>query len=97
MLFRALFWIAVVAVLMPREPDLGLGKPGSMVADGIKEFAPSGFCKDACAGGLSLAGDIHDTILDNLDRVKRELRENAREHGRETLTLNKLIAKVEKD
>ncbi|HEY4125514.1 MAG TPA: hypothetical protein VGM36_12930 [Rhizomicrobium sp.] len=28
MIVRALFWIAVVAVLMPREPDLGLGRPG---------------------------------------------------------------------
>jgi len=29
MLFRAIFWIGVVAVLMPREPDLGLGRPGA--------------------------------------------------------------------
>ena len=29
MIFRAMFWIAVVAVLMPREPDLGLGRPGA--------------------------------------------------------------------
>ena len=27
MLFRAIFWIAVVAIFMPREPDLGLGRP----------------------------------------------------------------------
>lgn len=27
MLLRALFWIGVVAVLMPHEPDLGLGRP----------------------------------------------------------------------
>ena len=27
MLFRAIFWIGLVSVLMPREPDLGLGRP----------------------------------------------------------------------
>lgn len=29
MLFRAIFWIGLVSVLMPREPDLGLGRPGA--------------------------------------------------------------------
>ena len=28
MLFRAIFWIGLVSVLMPREPDLGFGRPG---------------------------------------------------------------------
>jgi hypothetical protein len=27
MLFRAIFWIGLVAILMPHEPDLGLGRP----------------------------------------------------------------------
>ena len=27
MLLRALFWIGAVAVMMPHEPDLGLGRP----------------------------------------------------------------------
>ena len=27
MIFRAIFWIGVVSLLMPREPDLGLGRP----------------------------------------------------------------------
>jgi hypothetical protein len=29
MLFRAVFWIGLVSVLMPHEPDLGLGRPGA--------------------------------------------------------------------
>ena len=39
MIFRALFWIAVVALLMPHEPDLGLGRPGgaSSLIDRIKQ------------------------------------------------------------
>lgn len=32
MMMRALFWIAVVAVMMPHEPDLGLGRPGAQSA-----------------------------------------------------------------
>ena len=28
MLLRALFWITLVAILMPHEPDVGLGRPG---------------------------------------------------------------------
>lgn len=28
MILRALFWISLVAILMPHEPDLGLGRPG---------------------------------------------------------------------
>ena len=28
MLFRALFWVGLVSMLMPREPDLGYGRPG---------------------------------------------------------------------
>jgi hypothetical protein len=29
MIFRAIFWIGLVALLMPHEPDLGFGRPGS--------------------------------------------------------------------
>ena len=27
MIFRAIFWIGLVSLLAPREPDLGLGRP----------------------------------------------------------------------
>jgi hypothetical protein len=38
MIFRAIFWIAVVALLMPHEPDLGLGRPGgASLIDRIKQ------------------------------------------------------------
>lgn len=38
MILRAIFWIGVVALLMPHEPDLGLGRPGgaSSLMDRIK-------------------------------------------------------------
>ena len=31
MIFRALFWIGLIALLMPHEPDLGLGRPDAKV------------------------------------------------------------------
>lgn len=39
MVLRALFWISVVALLMPHEPDLGLGRPGGApsLIDRIKQ------------------------------------------------------------
>jgi len=32
--------------------------------------------QEACAGALGLAGDLRSTILNNLDRVKAELKES---------------------
>ncbi|MBV9694381.1 MAG: hypothetical protein JO261_11840 [Alphaproteobacteria bacterium] len=34
MIFRAVFWIGLVALLMPREPDLGLGRPAPAIDPG---------------------------------------------------------------
>jgi hypothetical protein len=31
MILRAIFWIGLVSLLMPREPDLGFGRPGAAV------------------------------------------------------------------
>ena len=32
MIFRAVFWIGLIALLAPHEPDLGLGRPGGDIA-----------------------------------------------------------------
>jgi hypothetical protein len=61
MIFRAVFWIGLAALLMPREPDLGLGRPGAVTshltsasiqsaADGLSRTGQD--CSSACAGGL---------------------------------------------
>jgi hypothetical protein len=40
MILRAILWIAVVAILMPHEPDLGFGRPHeSGLLDTIKAIA----------------------------------------------------------
>ena len=41
MILRAIFWIGLVSFLMPHEPDLGFGRPGSALAS-LTSAAPAG-------------------------------------------------------
>jgi hypothetical protein len=59
MIFRAVFWIGLVALLMPHEPDLGLGRPGAGISlpATVKSWAVTGLSRpdcdgEGCAGGL---------------------------------------------
>ena len=60
MIFRAVFWIGLVSLLTPHEPDLGLGRPGAgtsqtpaMIQSAAAGLSRSGSdCGSACAGGL---------------------------------------------
>jgi hypothetical protein len=63
MIFRAIFWIGLVSLLAPREPDLGLGHPGAgtlPTSPATIRSASAGLtgmdkdCGSACAGGLGL-------------------------------------------
>ena len=64
MIFRAVFWIGLVSLLTPHEPDLGLGRPGAGIslpalvksAAVIGLSRPGKGCADgqACAGGLGV-------------------------------------------
>ena len=96
MIFRAMFWIAVVAVLMPREPDLGLGRPGassgnllSRLTSMIEPGQPA--CEGnemACmaASGMAAKVNVPDFAARGLAEVKAEFDEarrarEARRHG----------------
>ena len=61
MIFRALFWIGLVSLLAPHEPDLGLGHPGAGTSQpssaGLSRTGQS--CGSPCAGGLGLMELIH--------------------------------------
>jgi hypothetical protein len=69
MIFRAVFWIGLVSLLTPHEPDLGLGRPGagtlpssptailSSAANGLSRTDVK--CGSACAGGLGLLDIFH--------------------------------------
>jgi hypothetical protein len=81
MIFRAVFWIGFVALLMPREPDLGLGRPGagtmpslSALSAGMSGAGSS--CERharTCADGLSLLDKFQDTALRGLAQVKADI------------------------
>jgi len=82
MILRAAFWIAVVAVLMPREPDVGFGRPTvpSIVPPKTAEWMARTFkvppCEDraGCLDGLMFAADLRGALLQRLDRAKEDLK-----------------------
>jgi hypothetical protein len=91
MILRAIFWIGLVAVLMPHEPDLGLGRPvapGAALISGMSAALKQG---QSCAGAqvaevaCAAAGGLLDRIkasgLERLAEVKTEIAtdERARE------------------
>lgn len=95
MIFRAIFWIGLVALLMPREPDLGFGRPGagtslpsavtSWAATGLSR--PANVCEDskaACAGGLAPFAAFQNDALRDLAAVKAQIDADrkARDTGR---------------
>ena len=84
MIFRAIFWIGLVALLMPRGSDLGSGRPGagtslpsavtSRVASGLSR--PGQVCEDhlaACAGGLALIDSFQSKALQGLAEVRAQI------------------------
>lgn len=98
MIIRALFWIAIVAVLMPHEPDLGLGRPGTaataMLPAGVAQWAqgavraPQTACSDhpeSCAAALSFVDTLQDAAVQSLSRVKAEIEQSQRQRGERQL------------
>lgn len=91
MLFRAIFWIGLVALLMPREPDLGYGRPHAAVSLpsvlatwlGEEMKAHPDVCAEhrgACSAGSNLLAGIQSLALRSLGEVKAEI--EASEHQR---------------
>ena len=94
MIFRAVFWIGLVALLMPHEPDLGVGRPASPnagVTGDVTAWArdklqsnlrdPQSVCSSnatACAAGASFVDTIRGAALHSLAEVKADIRQNGR-------------------
>lgn len=92
MLFRALFWIAVVSVFMPREPDLGFGRQDSRTslletAGGLASALQSNpSCSTdaaACRSDWGLLDSLQSITIRNLAQVKADIEEAERARGRE--------------
>jgi hypothetical protein len=94
MIFRAIFWIGLVALLAPHEPDLGLGRPGagtSNVSSATLQSAVQSLlrtdkdCGSGCAGGLGLADFLHlrvnRDVMQGLAAVKAEIAADQRERA----------------
>lgn len=92
MILRAVFWIAVVSVLMPREPDLGFGRPGTQgsLAQSAASWAstslaqPSAVCKDhaaACVTALGILNSVQSVAVRSLSQVKADIEEQQRERA----------------
>jgi hypothetical protein len=86
MLFRAIFWIGVVAVLMPHEPDLGLGRPGD-----VRAFLPGSdrqtslSCRgygETCASALGALDSFQSIAVRSLAQVKADIEEDERTAAR---------------
>ena len=89
MLLRAIFWIAVVAVLIPHEPDLGLGRPN---ADSSRAAPVRGVsdvraeqagvdCKDyaaACNVAFGYLDSFQSLAVKGLAQVKADIEEEQR-------------------
>jgi hypothetical protein len=93
MIFRAIFWVGLVALLMPHEPDLGFGRPGvdsaplpevaawakDKVGAGLND--PASVCRynvDACAATASVLDDVRSAAIRSLVSVKADIEQNAR-------------------
>ncbi|HJW42099.1 MAG TPA: hypothetical protein VJ476_12865 [Rhizomicrobium sp.] len=86
---RAIFWIGLVSFLMPREPDLGFGRPGGgTVAAGaplstITALIQAPSVQDSCAkhaaactDGLSILDSFQSVAVRSLDEVRADIEAN---------------------
>jgi hypothetical protein len=90
MILRAAFWIVLVSLFMPHEPDLGFGRPGASAASLVPSTqsigsliettsAASDTCathKDACEGGLSIIDGFQKFAIRSMDQVRADLDAN---------------------
>ena len=74
MIFRAIFWIGLVAFLMPHEPDLGYGRPGAKAAIGAQTPSARSACeaKD-CAWHLGYFDRIRAISMRSLEEVRADI------------------------
>ena len=94
MIFRAIFWIGLVALLMPHEPDLGFGRPDGLNAGIPSEITawakdkvqpelkdPESLCRyntHACAASVSLLDNFKEMTVHSLAQVKADIAQSRR-------------------
>jgi hypothetical protein len=85
MIFRAIFWIGLVSLLTPHEPDLGLGRPGAGISlpAVFKSWDVTGLSRpacdgEACAGGLGNIDQWRTSAGQSLAGIRAEIEASAR-------------------
>ena len=88
MILRAIFWIGLVALLVPREPDLGLGQPaepGAHLLAGVSSaLKTQKSCESeevACAAAFGLLDRVKLSGVHSLAKVKVEIEQAERARG----------------
>jgi hypothetical protein len=95
MIFRAVFWIGLVSLLAPHEPDLGLGRPGAgtafsspatiqPAANGLSRNGSD--CGFACAGALPSVFHLspNAALIDGLADVKIQIEQARKDRAART-------------
>ncbi|MBV9332224.1 MAG: hypothetical protein JOZ55_11785 [Alphaproteobacteria bacterium] len=82
MLFRAIFTIGVVALMVPHEPNLGFGRPKSplpvpSLSPSFDQAAKPG-CSAPCGAAPGLLEAFRTAAFSRLDEVGREIEESRR-------------------
>ena len=85
MIFRAAFWIGLVSLLTPHEPDLGLGRPGAGISlpAAFKSWGVTGLSRpacdgEACAGGLGRLDQWRTSAGQSLADIRAEIEASAK-------------------
>jgi hypothetical protein len=91
MILRAAFWIAVVALLMPHEPNLGFGRPsdaaaawpGAVLSWVDAAIGSSGkLCQSGCPALEAGADTARSLSLHSIAEARAEIEEAERERAR---------------
>ena len=88
MILRAIFWIGLVALLMPHEPDLGLGRPASpgshlavAASSALKQTDSCETEKAVCSAALGLLDRVKLSGIHSLARVRADIEQAERARG----------------
>jgi hypothetical protein len=88
MFLRAVFWIALVSLLMPQEPDLGLGRPAAhgLALDALSWASqahglPPCEGNAVCSTGFNVLESLRADTLRSLARVKADIEAQQRARG----------------
>lgn len=72
MIIRAIFWIGLVAFLMPHEPDLGYDRPGHQAQ--VASSGPRDCTAKDCAGHLGYFDRFRAIGMRSLQEVRADIR-----------------------